>query len=100
MAGQKIDGPGQTVGDFITFALTLMDRPVIDKTGLTGRFDIHVTLPPDDTPGASDLTVTLALAVQQQLGLKIAPATAPGAVLAIEHVERPTPNAPMPAGRL
>jgi len=97
MRGQKIDAPGQTIGDFITFALTLLDRPVIDKTGLTGRYDIYVTLPPDDTPGPSDLTVTVALAIQQQLGLRLVSVKGPGAALVIEHVERPTPNVPTPA---
>lgn len=85
----RVDAPGETLGDFITFVLTLLDRPVIDKTGLTGRFDIHLDLPADDPSAAPDVTSTLAVALQQQLGLKLVPARGPGAFLVIDHVERP-----------
>jgi uncharacterized protein (TIGR03435 family) len=88
----RVDAPGQTLGDFITFVLTLIDRPVIDKTGLAGRFDIHLDLPSDETAGASDLTSTLAIAVRQQLGLKLVSAKGPGDFLVIDRVERPSPN--------
>jgi uncharacterized protein (TIGR03435 family) len=85
----RVDAPGQTVGDFITFVLTLLDRPVIDKTGLTGRFDIHLDLPPDENAGALDETSTLAAALQQQLGLKLVPAKGQGEYLVIDRLERP-----------
>ena len=83
-----------------------VDRPVIDKTGITGRFDIHLEcafddttrgavpanagdfVPPEDpTGGASIFT-----AVQQQLGLKLEPTKGPGEFLVIDRVERPTEN--------
>ena len=47
MADTRVDAPGQTIDDFMKFVLVMMDRPVIDKTGLAGRFDIHLELPPD-----------------------------------------------------
>ncbi|HEV2418951.1 MAG TPA: M56 and DUF3738 domain-containing protein [Terriglobia bacterium] len=85
-----------------------LDRTVIDKTGLTGRYDFTLTWTPwrgqtgisasdrpaeagssaqPDTSGPSIFT-----AVQQQLGLKLKPAKGPVEVLVIDHVEPPTPN--------
>lgn len=88
LRGTSVDGPGQTIGDFIAFALVLLDRPVVDKTGLTGRFDIHLDLAPDDPSAAPDATSTVAVAIQQ-LGLKLVPAKGPGAFLVVDRVERP-----------
>jgi len=81
----------------------LTQRIVIDRTGLTGNFDIDlsftpermpqgpmppgVTLPPIDPNGPSLFT-----AVQEQLGLKLESDRAPVEVLVIDHVERPTPD--------
>jgi uncharacterized protein (TIGR03435 family) len=87
--GTSVDAPGQTIDEFIKFVLTFLDRPVVDKTGLTGRFDIHLDLPADEDPAARDVTSTLAIAVQQQLGLKLTPARGPGEFLVIDRVERP-----------
>jgi uncharacterized protein (TIGR03435 family) len=75
-----------------------LDRPVLDQTGLDGRFDIHLeyapTNPaqapgptPPDPAGASIFT-----AVQEQLGLKLTAGKGPVAVLVIDHAERPTGN--------
>jgi bla regulator protein BlaR1 len=95
MRNTRVDAPGQTIGDFITFVLSLLDRPVIDKTGLSGRFDISLEFTPDDSAGPADVTSILAVAVQQQLGLKLVPATGPGEFLVIEHIDRPSPNGPV-----
>ena len=69
------------------------DRPVIDKTGLDGYFDITLNWTPsnvqsDDTPlGPSILT-----ALEEQLGLKLQPAKAPIDFLVIDSAERPQQN--------
>jgi uncharacterized protein (TIGR03435 family) len=65
------------------------DRIVIDKTGLTGEYEIELTWAPDDQPDAGPSIFT---AVQEQLGLKLEPAKAPLDVVVIDHLERPSEN--------
>jgi uncharacterized protein (TIGR03435 family) len=82
-----------------------LDRPVIDKTGVAGKFNFRVEFVPDeaapgfrsaggdpvaappDTAGPSIFT-----ALQQQLGLKLERTTGPVELLVIDHVERPSEN--------
>jgi uncharacterized protein (TIGR03435 family) len=79
----------------------VLDRPVIDKTGLAGRFDFGFTFTPDDSefeghpprlPAQTNASPGLFEAMQQQLGLKLSAETAPAEVLVIDHVERPSAN--------
>jgi len=82
----------------------VLDRPVVDKTGIAGEFDftlqwtpdetqfagmgIHVP-PPVDNPNAPPGLFT---AIQEQLGLMLEPQKIPSEVLVIDHAERPTEN--------
>lgn len=75
-----------------------MDRLVVDKTGVTGKFDFHLEFAADQaTPGlvaeAGDPGgPSIFTAVQEQLGLKLEPTKGPGEFLVIEHVEKPSEN--------
>jgi uncharacterized protein (TIGR03435 family) len=62
-------------------------RPVVDRTGLPGVFDADLQWNPGDTAGTSIFT-----ALQEQLGLKLEPATDAVDVLIIDHAEHPTPD--------
>jgi uncharacterized protein (TIGR03435 family) len=66
-------------------------RIIVDKTGLTGTFDVVLRFNPDANDTSSNLP-SLFAAVQEQLGLKLDPQTAPADVLVIDRVERPTEN--------
>ena len=73
----------------------LMDQPVIDRTGLPGRYDFTLRFTPDgsrNTGGGTDEFPDFLTAVEQQLGLKLETATESVDVLVIDHVERPTEN--------
>lgn len=76
-----------------------LDRPVIDRTGLSGSFDIEleaaeIKAAPDYKPGPSDLALppaagpTIFVAVREQLGLKLEPAVAALSVIVIDQAER------------
>jgi uncharacterized protein (TIGR03435 family) len=66
-------------------------RIIVDKTGLTGTFDMVLRFNADANDTSSDLP-TLFAAVQEQLGLKLDPQTLPADVLVIDRAERPTEN--------
>jgi len=93
--------PGRFTGRTITmfqFANALagqVSRTVIDRTGLTGNFDIDLTWTPDrragaDEPAADPNGASIFTATVEQLGLKLDSARGPVDVLVIDHVERPT----------
>ena len=76
-------------------------RLVIDRTGLTGSWDLEVTYTPDrsqlpagvELPSSIDPNgPSLYTALEEQLGLKLRPARGPVEVLVIDSVQQPTPN--------
>ncbi|MGP8260763.1 MAG: TIGR03435 family protein [Acidobacteriaceae bacterium] len=79
------------------FAYTL-DRPVIDKTGLTGVYNFELDFsyqpitaaPSQDGVAAEPSSPDIFTALQKQLGLKLEPARGPVQQLIIDHVERPS----------
>ena len=85
-----------------TLAKTLtgqFGRPVVDKTGLTGKYDFvlsyHRIREADDDHEANNdpnLPPSLESAVQDQLGLKLEPSRGPVRRLVIDHLEKPTEN--------
>lgn len=69
-------------------------RPVLDRTGIAGRFDGVLThaaaaLPGFPRPPANDNVVSLFTALQEQFGLKLEPARGPIEVLVVDSAERP-----------
>ncbi len=77
-----------------------LDLPVLDKTGLTAKYDFDLQFTPDETvfggaagKGADDSSQPgLFAAIQQQLGLKLEATRGLVEVLVIDHVERPSEN--------
>lgn len=77
---------------------------MIDKTGIVGKFDIHLRFSQEGLavgqhgdygrgPAAVDPNGPTAFtALQEQLGLKLVPAKGPIDVVVIDHVERPSEN--------
>jgi uncharacterized protein (TIGR03435 family) len=69
-----------------------VDRPVIDKTGLTGTYDYKLEWGDDAAADADAGTVSVFTAFQEQLGLRLRPSRAPVQVLIIDLAERPSEN--------
>jgi len=69
---------------------------VIDKTGLTGVFDIELTYDAADMAfametGGNGLAV-IGPAIERQLGLKLEKTTAEMPAIVVDHIERPSGN--------
>ena len=90
-----LSGGAAHIAELITWLQMTMDRPIVDRTGLTGQFAIRLELPPV-LPAArgtfSTSTSDMTTAVREQLGLRLVPRTEPTTVLRIDHVEMPEPN--------
>jgi len=103
-------GPGavgarnSTMADFATFLQSrLLDRPVVDQTGLTGKFDFQFQWRPEQLggqPGATPAPLPpevesrpdMFTAFQEQLGLKLESTRAPVEVYVIDKVQKPSDN--------
>jgi len=78
-----------------TTLTVVVGAPVIDRTGLDGKFDYSLEWMPDPSPtdGAAALPLAgLFTALQEQLGLKLEPGRGPVDVLVVDAVERPEPD--------
>jgi uncharacterized protein (TIGR03435 family) len=77
-------------------------RTILDKTGLTGSYDITLKWAPMEAaaaPNGRDTAATpdaqgdsLFTAIEEQLGLKLVPAKGPEQVVVIDHIEKPSEN--------
>jgi bla regulator protein BlaR1 len=87
---------GVQMADFARNLAPSTGRIVLDRTGLTGPFDIELKFTPDPLgPGVGDPATdvpSLFVAIQEQLGLKLEAVRAPVDVLVIDSAQRPTEN--------
>jgi uncharacterized protein (TIGR03435 family) len=98
---------GVTMAGFATqMQLRVLDRPVIDRTGLTDRYDFTLSWRPDEfqfprataaqrayaVETGADALPDLFNAIQEQLGLKLDATKAPADVLVIDKVSKPSEN--------
>lgn len=104
-SGLTLQMVNATTTDFTGFLqMLVLDRPVVDQTGIKGRFDFKVIFTPDDSQfnghppklpeqtGTTESSPNLFDAVQQQLGLKLAAEKTAVNTIVIDHVEQPSPN--------
>ena len=99
-------GTGISMMELGTALSNALQRPVIDKTGLTGMFDVRVEWTADQStpglvapglapapPGAGDPNgKSIFTAIQEQLGLKLESTKGPVQFLVIDRLERPSEN--------
>jgi uncharacterized protein (TIGR03435 family) len=104
-SGAMLFANNAPISAFTSFLQSMvLDRPVVDETGLTGRYDLTVTFTPDDSlfngqplgfPKPADgveAAPSFFEAIQQQLGLKLVAEKAQVDVIAIDHVAKPSAN--------
>jgi uncharacterized protein (TIGR03435 family) len=88
--------PASFFPDLTTFLSNHLDRFVIDKSGLTGLFDLHLewSLQATADPTSADefTNPSIFTALREQLGLQLESATGPVEVLVIDHAEKPSEN--------
>lgn len=105
----EIAAGGQPLFELITILSATVQRNVVDRTGLSGIFDIYLKWTPDQLPprppglpADQPLRIngaeidpngpSIFTAVQEQLGLKLDAQRGPVEVLVIDRIERPTPD--------
>jgi len=83
-----IGAQGMPLDDFAQQISRQLGTPVVNKTGLNGRYDFNLHW--SDGKGSSNASEpSLIDAVQEQLGLKLEPQKAPMQVLVIDHIQNP-----------
>jgi uncharacterized protein (TIGR03435 family) len=101
-------GPQVEMRDMAEMLPRLMDRPVVDKTGIRGYFDINLRWTirtdselevtggrepgPDRREAGPAQGLTIFAALDQQLGLKLEPKRGPIEIVVVDRVERPSGN--------
>ncbi|HEV8417045.1 MAG TPA: TIGR03435 family protein [Bryobacteraceae bacterium] len=92
-----------TMGDLASELGAVLDRPVVDRTGIPERYDFNIIWTPDDfqlarlsrfpVPRGSNGDIpNLFTALKEQLGFTLEAARVPIDVLVIEHIEKPSQN--------
>jgi bla regulator protein BlaR1 len=101
----RLSGDASTIAQLTDMLARLVNRTIVDRTGLTGPFDFDLQWTPDQLTqgrgepplGAPPLAIdpngpSIFTAVQEQLGLKLESTKGPVDVLVIDHVEHLTPD--------
>ena len=90
------------IGAFIGgLARSLQDRPIVDKTGLTGKYDVTVTWMPDGMKPEELANIpqerrppdlSLFQAIEQEAGLKLEAQPSPIQVVVVDEISKPSGN--------
>jgi len=102
----RLEGGKVSMEQFVGALSRILGRPVIDKTGFTGTFDVHLEFTPEGTalmggglgppgglaPGFDTSGPSIFTAVQDQLGLRLESQKGPAELLVIDHAEKASEN--------
>lgn len=105
MGPYSLEGRKLSVAQLVNALSIILGRPVIDKTGFTGTFDVHLEFAPEGTAGRGQggfgppglaansanpdtSRPSIFTALQDQLGLKLESQKGPADILVIDHLER------------
>lgn len=97
-----VDAHGLSMAVLADFLSAIVGRPVVDKTGLAGKFDFQLEYKIDQaTAGfqgaavdsnANDNRATIFTALQEQLGLQLKSDAGPREYLVVDRAEKPSEN--------
>ena len=102
-----LTGQAVPIANLVSLLARYVDRPIVDKTGLTGNYDFFLQFTANQgalqasggdgsnsaTPPQSETNAPYLLAaVQEQLGLKLESGKGPAELIVIDHVEKPSEN--------
>jgi bla regulator protein BlaR1 len=104
--GRGVHGKAVQISDVVSFVENWSDRPIVDKTGLTGLFEVETdgwapmrprVRPPGEEPTAEDKAMAdpirpTLFTIFERLGLKMESQKATVDVFVVDHVERPSEN--------
>ena len=97
----ELTGLGADMGLFARRLAVVVGRTVVDRTGLTGKYDFKLQWTPDtsqamrspDEPPADHASgPSIFSAIQEQLGLRLEASKGPVEILVIDHIEKPSAN--------
>lgn len=88
--GSRLSGQNATMDQLATRVAALLQRPVLNRTGIEDHFDFLIDYPPDDA--GSNYTVRLLRAIQEQAGLKLETEQGSIEVLVVDSAQKPSAN--------
>ena len=90
LTADSLDLAGATMTDLCSFLTPLLDRPVLDQTGINGRFVLHLDVPTEELHKHASPTLIAALKITlQKLGLSLQPTDGPRPFIAVDSIARP-----------
>ncbi|HEV8413505.1 MAG TPA: M56 family metallopeptidase [Bryobacteraceae bacterium] len=92
-SGERIEAFGISMPKLIEMLSDTVGRTILDKTGFTEMFDVHLEFATDEAiSNGLSAGPSIFAALQEQLGLRLESAKRPGEFLVIDHAERPSEN--------
>jgi uncharacterized protein (TIGR03435 family) len=88
----EIVATGSSLRFLPNLLLREVGRTVVDKTGLTGKYDFTLQFTPLQSQTPDSTAPSIFTAIQEQLGLKLESQKAPMDTIIIDHIERPSEN--------
>lgn len=104
----EVAGQGVSIASLVNLLATQLHQTVIDKTGLTGTYDLNLTWTPDQDsgpmfkggetstqrtePAPDSAGPSIFTALQEQLGLKLQSTKGPVETIVVDHIEMPSEN--------
>jgi uncharacterized protein (TIGR03435 family) len=98
MTPAGVDFAGQTIAELARVLAMILERPVIDMTGLSGGYDIALSFAPEPgrgpapAGGADAIIASVFTALREQLGLTLEANRGAVDVIIVERVEPPSEN--------